>query len=558
MVEQYIRFTQKREQIKTPEKGAEGLYLDTLEKKRDTFLAFRAMNSFRKGRRFGEMSSGEIKEYETLREQWRSEKEKSLDASDNLPEGEQQKLAVASRNLNDVQAELVRLGRTEAPENTLNPENEAELQERQEAEANPDQTPPKGFLARVQKSFKSKVSEVETNVSDRINRVREIDELLKEKYRILYQEVSVIDRRPLEEEIRKLEKEKANLEKESLKQEEIAETAPESVLSEQETVAVPETIEPEPEQEPKKETRWSFLKERAKGLITPFGFREFRQAEIFRRETKDIGRYTKALATLIQQERNLGLEESQDEANEIVKILQEENIELPERWAYSLASDFITKRKMRENDNEIAYIAQTAEEEIERKLQKYRGEAGQDVLTEENRLAIRVDLTGELNKLRDGAFRKDFVNYAKLMRRNLDNKWNWRYVWGGIDAALWFLGGAMVSMKFLAGKEAVAVGAKLAAGGAGSAEAAREFVEKGMHENVWNTLKEMAKNGPTHMDATAAQLKEWSQVTLDAIKHYEPEWMEQMIEGLKSSRTMPEGFPLKIPAEVMKAMGYPG
>ena len=111
-------------------------------------------------------------------------------------------------------------------------------------------------------------------------------------------------------------------------------------------------------------------------------------------------------------------------------------------------------------------------------------------------------------------------------------------------------------MKFLASKEAAAVGAKVAAGGAGSAEAAREFVETGMHKNVWSTLEQMAKNGPGHITPTAEQLKEWSQATLDAIQHYEPEWMEQMIEGLKSSRTMPEGFPLKVPAEVMKAMGY--
>jgi len=45
-------------------------------------------------------------------------------------------------------------------------------------------------------------------------RIGEIDKLLIEKYRILNHEVSVIGRRPLEEEIRVLENQKARLEKE--------------------------------------------------------------------------------------------------------------------------------------------------------------------------------------------------------------------------------------------------------------------------------------------------------------------------------------------------------
>ncbi len=593
-----------QEQIPTPEKSAERFYLDALEKKRDTLLAFHTMTSFRKGRSPEDMDSEEIKKYEVLREEWRSKKEISMSAWDILPEDKQQELAAMGSRLYDVQAQLTLLKPKEVPEpetgetiaevpatekttleqateeasETKTEETEkttleqpekpesalslsevedyvsrleksspqpllaieawkakrAELQERQEAEANPDQMPPKGFMQRVRDAFdKAKESIVGAN---RISGGSETVEDRMSPLGLRKEALSDIQRKIAEKE----------------KQSEPISAEPTPVTEE---VAEIKSEIVQSESEPQKATAWSFLKERARGLITPFGFREFRQAEILRRRTGEISNDTEALAILIQKERNLNLEEAEKEAQEIVNVLKEQGLTISAPEFYEISKN-ITDRKKRENDDEIVYIVKSAEDDIYDKLQKARGEAGQDILTRENQLAIRADLMSELNKLRDGEFGKDLSNYAKLIRRNLDRKWGWRYVWGGLDAALWFLGVASISMKFLASKEAAAVGAKVAAGGAGSAEAAREFVETGMHKNVWSTLEQMAKNGPGHITPTAEQLKEWSQATLDAIQHYEPEWMEQMIEGLKSSRTMPEGFPLKVPAEVMKAMGY--
>ncbi|OGN08814.1 MAG: hypothetical protein A3J46_06475 [Candidatus Yanofskybacteria bacterium RIFCSPHIGHO2_02_FULL_41_11] len=528
------------------------------------------MNSFRKGRSPEEMSSEEVKQYKVLQEEWHSKKEVSMNSWDALTEDKQQELAAMGSRLYDVQARLVLLRPKEAPKSepetseavalgtavieeekeTVQPVSEKpeselsladnELKERQEAEANPDQTPPKGFMQRVRDAFdKAKASIMDAN---RISGGSETVEDRMFPLGLRKEPLAGAGEKTAENE----EQSEPTLEPEST----------EPVPASKET---PKEVEPEavqPEQEPKKATAWSFIKERAKGFITPFGFREFRQAEILRRRTGEISGDTEALATRIQQERNLSLEEAQSEANELVQSLENAGIKTPSAADYETISQSVTERKRKENDEEITYIVKSTENDIYDKLQKYRGQAGQDVLTRENQLAIRADLMGTLNKLRDGASRKDFVNYAKLIRRNLDSKWGRRYVWGGIDAALWLLGIAVVSMKFMAGKEAAAVGAKVAAGGAGSAEAAREFVETGMHKNIWSTLEQMAKNGPAHMNATGAQLKEWSQATLDAIKHYEPEWMDQMVEGLKSSRTMPEGFPLKVPVEVMKSMGY--
>lgn len=603
-----------QEQVKTPEKSAEKVFQESLEQLRDTLLAFNTINSFRKGRGLKEMASEEIEQYKTLRSDWQTKKEKSLSSWDTLPEDRQEELTAMGSRLYDVQAKLTllesRVSETsdettsdttdeQAPlisSELLTPETSAltlndvedkiarleksqsvplleleawkarrvEFQERQDAEANPDRTPPKGFMAKVKDSFdrargvgpieKSRMSplglqestpsqpeqEIITSetekaqpetVEDNGDRIKEIDGILEEERRALHQGIDVMDRNLLEEKIKKLEEEKSGLEKGTSKQKEAG------------------------DKEPKKSSAWGFLKERARGLITPFGFREFSQAEILRRKTKEISGGVEALATLIQQENNLDKEEAEKEAWEIVNTLKEQGLTISASEFYEVSKD-ITEHKRKENDEEIAYIIKSTEDDIYDKLQKYRGQSGQDILTRENQLAIRTGLMGELNNLRDGAFRKDLVSYAKLMRRNLDDKWRWRYVWGGIDALAW-LGVGLVSLKFLTGK-GVAEAAAAAASGAGGVEKTREFIEQGMHKNIWSTLEQMAKNGPGHFTPTGEQLKEWSQGVLDSIKHYEPEWINNAVEGLKSSRTMPEGFPLRIPVDVMKEMQYPG
>src|SRR3989344_5095493 len=439
-----------QEQIPTPEKSAERFYLDALEKKRDTLLAFHTMTSFRKGRSPEDMDSEEIKKYEGLREEWRSKKEISMSAWDILPEDKQQELAAMGSRLYDVQAQLTLLKPKEVPE----PETGETIAE----------VPAKETIVGA-----NRIGGGSETVEDRMSPLGLRKEALSD----------------IQRKIAEKEKQSEPISAEPTPvTEEVAEIKSEIVQS---------------ESEPQKATAWSFLKERARGLITPFGFREFRQAEILRRRTGEISNDTEALAILIQKERNLNLEEAEKEAQEIVNVLKEQGLTISAPEFYEISKN-ITDRKKRENDDEIVYIVKSAEDDIYDKLQKARGEAGQDILTRENQLAIRADLMSELNKLRDGEFGKDLSNYAKLIRRNLDRKWGWRYVWGGLDAALWFLGVASISMKFLASKEAAAVGAKVAAGGAGSAEAAREFVETGMHKNIWSTLEQMAKNGPAHMN----------------------------------------------------------
>ena len=541
-----------QEQVQTPERTPEELYLDTLEKKRDTLLAFHTMNSFRKGKEPGEMNPEEIERYKVLREEWRTKKESSFSSFENLSQDKQDKLAAMGSRLYDVQAELTLLRPKETlvpdvsgekteeappvrPEDTKEKVEEkpesgltleeaermlkyskdtgrilelayweskvAELKERQEAEANPDKTVPKGFTARVKKFFSpaNAISGDDITVESRMS--------------------------PL------------GLRKEAI------ESVPDNQPAAEET---PAEVKPQKEAEPRRPTKWGWLKERAKGVWN-FGIWEFHQAERFRRKTREVAEDVKALTTLIQEERTLSLENAQKEAQEIMDTLKEKGLEISALEITKFSND-LSERKRQENDEEIEYIIQSADNDLLEKLKKYRGEAGQDVLTEENKIAFQRDLRTELDKLRDGFLKNYTVDLAKVMRLNLDEKWWRRYVWGAAEAALGF-----AAVKFLITKFSAAEAAKAVAGGP---EAAKEFVTQTMDQNVWHTLKEMAQNGPQHLNLSDQQLMDLSKKVLDTNGMYESEWVNRAVEGLRSSRILPQGLPLKIPFEVMRVLGY--
>lgn len=579
------------EKPSTPEKSKDELYFETLKAKRDVLSSHYTLGQLRKGRKVEAMSDAEIEDYKSVKKEYERRKELFLTSFDNLNEDDGQKVAeltsltkveialsslekpaeagagvAAGEVVTSVEAESPDRGTTMAEvdrmlkysQDTARPprpletayweSKKAELLERQEAEANPDRPAPKGFLQRVKDSYKK----VKDSIADHFAGANAISGgsetvesrmsplgLRKEAMESINSAESAEPAQPIQPEVQ---------------------PQPEARPQQPEKAAI---SEPRQEREPTKPSGWGWLKERGKGVWN-FGIWEFHQAELFRSKTKEVANDTDALATLIQQERHLSLEEAQTEAQEIKNELKNNNVEgIGTAEFYQANSDIISERKKKENDQEIEYIIASTSNDLLDKLSKdrqasqpkYRGVAGQDVLTQENKLAFQADLRRELNKMRDGATRKDFINFAKLMRRNLDENWQWRYVWGAAEALAW-VGVGWASMKFLASKEASAVAAKTVAGGAGGTEAAKKFVETGMHENVWNTLKRMAENGPGHFTPTMEQLKEWSQSVLDSINHYEPEWVNNAVEGLKSSRTMPDGTILKIPLAITKAMGY--
>ncbi len=589
------------EQSVTSEKSRDELCFDTLKTKRDVLSSHYTLNQLRKGRKVEEMSEAEIEDYKSVKKEYDKRKELFLASFNNLSEDDGQNIS-----------ELTSLTKVEIVLSSLEKPAEVEI----EATQTPESNGQPAVEAPVRQTPEEIAGETrihqEESQEEPVDKTKELEHILAEKYRILYQEVSVIDRRPLEEEIRaleaELEAEKQRPEAELLARQE-AETNPdrpapkgfmqrvrdsyekakdailgsnrisggsETVESRMSPLGLrhqpltqeapresvqpirPETSQPGPtqpetasqqaEKEPKKPSTWGWIKERGKGLLT-FGLWEFHQAERFRSKTKETANDTEALASLIQQERNLSLEEAEKEAWETVEELKKSNLDISAPEFYQANKD-ITERKSKVNSEEIEYIIKNAGNELAEKLAKYRGFSGEDVLTRENQLAFEADLRGELNKMRDGAARKDFINFAKIMRRNLDENWHWRYVWGTAEAVLGFAG-----VKYLVMKIEQAALAKLLAAEKGGVGAVKD-VWTGMHKNIWDTLKNLARQGPKHLNLDDQTLTDLSQKVLDNNGMYEPEWTQGVIDGLKSSRSLPEGLTLKIPLDVMRALGF--
>lgn len=572
---------QRPEQAPTPERSAEELYFDALEKKRDTLLAFHTMNSFRKGKSPENMTLEEVEQYKTLRDDWQNKKESYLGSWDSLSEDKQEELAAMGSRLYDVQTELTLLKSSKevseaaAPEvpdqasqetpiseiegtalekaeteKTRQPEAEqavqeqsaaekpesalsladvddyiarlekstpapllaieawkskrAELAERQEAEANPDRTPSKGFLTRVKESY--------NRAKDAFDRTRGVESLEKSRMNPLG-----LRETPLPE-------------------------------------SIPEIVSEQREVEPKKPTKWGWFKERTKGVWN-FGIWEFHQAERFRSKTREVAEDAKALATLVEEERDMTPEAAEKEAWGIVNELKSKGLDISAPEFYQVASE-LSEKKRKENDEQIEYIISSASNDLLDKLQKYRGQAGQDVLTEENKIAFQNDLRMELNKLRDGFLKQYTVDLAEVMRRNLDENWWRRYIWGAAEAAIGFAGVKFLTIKaadwWVAAKMAKATEAGVGAG----TEAVKGIVSQAMDGSVWNTLEQMAEQGPNHLQLNPEELKSLSQRVLDFNGMYEKEWVNTLIEGLRSSRMLPQGFPLKIPPDVMSFLGY--
>ncbi len=358
----------------------------------------------------------------------------------------------------------------------------AELLERQESESNQDRPAPKGFLQRVKDSYnRAKESLIGANaISGGSETVESRMSPLGLRKEAMESMTPVEPTTPTEP---------AQPAQPAQPIQPAEATQPETTPQQPEKAA---TGEPRQEREPKKASGWGWLKERGKGVWN-FGLWEFHQAERFRSKTKEAANDTEALATLIQQERNLSLEEAEKEAWETIEELKKNNLDISAPEFYEANRD-ISERKRKENDEEIEYIVRFASNDLLDKLTKYRGEAGQDVLTQENKLAFQADLRGELNKMRDGAIRKDFINFAKLMRKNLDENWNWRYVWGAAEAVLGFVGVKLLVLKWEAIQAAKLVAAEKAAAGGAEAgvTATQESLVGHLQQSIW---KDLANSG---------------------------------------------------------------
>ncbi len=526
---------QEVEQILGPDKSAEELYLDALEKKRDTLLAFHAMNSFRKGRSPEDMSPEEIEQYKTLRDNWQSNEEKSISVWDALPEDKQQELAAMGGRLYDVQAKLtllklaekkpepktdgitaevpaVEIGTTEINTISKKPvEENSETQTEEIGKTTLEPTEPTEKLESAAELIERQEARADAKRREDIrSRIAEIDKLLTEKYRNL-REVSVIDRSSLEEEIRTLENQKARLEKELESPEgkvgKIWGDRIRNVFKRRKEEIAPVTEQAKTKPEGSRQwTVLGWLAERGKGILTA-GIWEVRQAWRFQRGTKTTARDLEAASQLIQVE-----DEAEGDRiyNEIHDLMKENNITTVTAPEFLDIAKKVTGGKTAENNDRIENTIKNSITALKEKIAKYRGQAtAETVLTPENLKMVEADLRMQLNKMRDGATLKDVDNFAKVMRDNMDKRWWLRYVYAPLEASLvgylaytylpwssWLRGG---------GGDIIPSGEDLP-----MKEAGQRYMDNNLWEESKEQLRELGVNNPTNaeiqsVDSAAAQ-----------------------------------------------------
>ncbi|MEK7603769.1 MAG: hypothetical protein AAB461_01455 [Patescibacteria group bacterium] len=508
------------EQIKPLEKNSEDLYLDALEKKRDTLLSFRTMNDFRKGKRPEEMAPEEIEKYKLLKEDWRLNKDKSMSVWDDLSEDYQQELVTMTR-LYDVQAKLTLLKLknkskletgesttteipTDEPAATENPKIEIEEKQKLSAEST-EKSEDTG-----EELEERKEAEADAKRRDGItNRIDEIDKLLTGKYGT---STFVIGRESLKEEIRALENEKASLENELGSPEgkvgKIWGNRIKNVFKERrEQIETKSPVVSEVEPEGSRQwTALGWLAERGKGILSA-GIWEVRQAWRFQRGTKLSAKHLEEGSKFIQVEDEA---EADKIYNEIHDLMKENNITTVTAPEFMDIAQKVTAEKAAVNNARIDLIVEATVKNLKERLVKYRGQGTDEtVLTPENLKLVEEDLRTQLGKMRSGATLKDVNNFAKVMRDNMDKKWWLRYVYAPLEASLlgylaysylpwssWLRGGNMIT-----GGEDINLPAE---------EAGQRYMDNNLWEESREQLKEIGIDNPTNteiqsVDSAAAQ-----------------------------------------------------
>ncbi|KKT82634.1 MAG: hypothetical protein A3B99_04735 [Candidatus Yanofskybacteria bacterium RIFCSPHIGHO2_02_FULL_44_12b] len=615
------------------EKSPEVLYLEALEKKRDTLLAFHAMTAFRKGEKPGEMTPETLGLYNTLRNDWQAKKELSFKAWEELPEDDRDYIANLGNRLLDVQTEAtlfkagiqgsetnfqVQDGAEDRPEGV--PVGDPEHQPQEEPPEAAPTSPETGSVTNTIPAERPQITvdfgipeptetleAADSEVTEKPERDMTLEEIegqiLFAKRQTLglkgesveyweQKKEEFIERQKSEEALRKLEATKneltaveANLvQQEAYLNGEIAEKIRFSNRiigigvdglaywqSEKERVEKEiknlkkeikrlekdikslekgmgksfkdRVLEVYRGAKEKVKSNWGWIKERAKGFATA-GIWEFYQAEKFRGSTGTAAEHVEAYAKNIEKDKNLTAEEAEKYAWDVFRAV---GGEVGRGGVENAAFMGVVEAKDKENDEFINRAVENAVQILEEKLRKTKGFAGQEVMSEENKKAVRKELLSELNKIRYGAVVEDLKSFKELIRGNLDEKWWRRYVWGGAEAILW---GAGIGYLAMPGPEQVisATGGK--AGTVATESATRAFSQI-LNENVWHTVESMSK-----VPLSDQQLMDLSQQVLDANGMYEQEWTGGAVKDLLSSRTLPVGMAIKIPLAVMRAMGY--
>ena len=245
----------------------------------------------------------------------------------------------------------------------------------------------------------------------------------------------------------------------------------------------PEIEEDEPLEPVDTKGSWyKWVKQRLGGQIRA-GIPEIWTAEKMRKGTKAVGQETSALAHSIESERNLSLGEAEDEAIRIKQEMKAKGIESVMDDRILGISAEITAEKIAENDARIEQIVIMEIDKLEKKLKGYKGDFGQEVLTEENKSKIAEGMRAQLVGLRSGQAGVDVRDLAKMLRDNLDEGWKRRYLYGAVEAVL-----AGLAIYWAWG-EIFGAKAKEIIVSKGAGEAGREAVDALLKDTIWAEAK---------------------------------------------------------------------
>lgn len=299
-----------------------------------------------------------------------------------------------------------------------------------------------------------KTPEQELSFSEQVGRrVGQINEELDKKYHTLYQEVAVIERRPLEEEIRSLENERKNLEKGG-----------------------------------RGFSLWKWVKERGKSLMEIPVRGEIKQAEMIRFGTKYAASLAETYGTLIEKEDTLEIDEN------IREMAEKQGVELSEE-EFKDAFDTALKKRIDSNNDQVRRNVDYVVDVLLEQLVKARGQAtAEKVLTPAKIEEIKNGLRSKMNELKNSQVSFDAKEFSKLLRKTLDKYWWLRYGYalGEILTArgiVSFVGGKLFGTKILPFASPDDIGA--GAGIVSPEQLTQLYMEPG--ENSWTMAKEIAK-----------------------------------------------------------------
>ncbi|GEM_PF-5947039 len=243
-----------------------------------------------------------------------------------------------------------------------------------------------------------------------------------------------------------------------------------------------EAVETPAEQVEQTGSRGKWLKQRLIGLAT-VGWKEFRPAEKFRTGTRGVGEDLGSMSRTVESERDLSRDDAHEEANRIMAKLRAEGGTSAGDDRFMEISGEITEQRIAQNNAKIDEIVLTEMARLEEKLKGYKGDMGQDVLTEENKNKIATEMRARLVAMRSGEAEFDVKGMTTELRKGMDSKWWRRYVYAGVDAVLWGLAIKYVGGYFLSAKAKEVIATKAAAAGS------KEVAQMALKDTIWGEAK---------------------------------------------------------------------